>query len=275
MPLPGCPYVGKVAHPSDVLGSSYRKGGGGGHNSPSKGVKRGQRGYITPTISTGVCWDHKLPPPPPRGRYVMARSGLDDGLQGPRGVPMCRVPQVDADEWMYQISADTDKADPLAAWKRCWECLGDEKAAAAEVVGRYGPALEHLAEFINAQEALDRTAIWMEKAIRHRHSQPTDFPAEPFMSGHQPVLIHYSLADMGHSHGALLTARSSCSANSRSSSHVPLHASGGRAGIVPRGSRHRQSLGRESSMKPTSSMRLQVCGCRPCPPSNPLARPRG
>ena len=171
-----------------------------------------------------------------------------------------RCPQVDADEWMYQIAADTDKADPLAVWQRCWECLGDEKAAAAQIVGRYGPALEQLAEFIDARQLIDRPALWLEKAIRCRWGQSTDFPTEPFMSGKQAVLIHYSTADgHGHGHGpsALLSARSSCSANSTLGPNwVPSHTP--RAAGARRNSRQRFSFGPASSMRPSSSHRLQV-----------------
>ena len=94
---------------------------------------------------------------------------------------------------MYQISVDTEKDDPLAVWTKCWECLGDEKAAAAGTVGRYALALEFLATFIESQPTSDNTALWMRRAIQSRWNEGTDFPREPIVSGKLPVLIHYSL----------------------------------------------------------------------------------
>ena len=93
------------------------------------------------------------------------------------------------DEWMYQISAAAE-ADPLVAWKRCWQCL----QAGGDGAGWYRAALEALADFIVEQKAPDPTAAWLERVLQHRCAEEAaGAHARPIMAGKHQVLVHYSL----------------------------------------------------------------------------------
>ena len=108
--------------------------------------------------------------------------------------------EVAVDEWMYQICHDSDTDDPLAAWKKCWASLGDERAATARVVGRYTTALKHMEQFIEDHPE-DRVALWLQRAIKARRAAPTDFPTKSTTWGKLPVLIHYTVPEAAAEEG--------------------------------------------------------------------------
>ena len=102
--------------------------------------------------------------------------------------------QVDADEWMYQISVD-DKADPLATWNAAWEILRDTATASGGAVSKYRSALEPLSGHL-AQYPGDKTAEWLQEAVRRRVASGVDVTPPVEIAGKVPFRLRFRLGEV-------------------------------------------------------------------------------
>ena len=162
--------------------------------------------------------------------------------------------QVTVDQWMYEISPDTAADNPTAAWRKCWDLLGDHKAAAAAgVAGRYGAALECLRQYAEAHP-LDPVAPWLQGAVKWRWAAPADFPTAATTWGKLPVLMHYGAPPPPKSDGRRESACSSTSQSSRTSGSTSTGPStAGPLRGSPMLSRHSSTPGFRTAVRGASS----------------------